>query len=232
MNLLDTIRKTLVPVHREGWPFIAAFAIVTLLLAAFSTTLFWLGLILTGWCAYFFRDPPRVVPTDDSLVVSPADGIVTSVGPAAPPRELGLGETPMMRVSVFMNVFNCHVNRAPVRGRIVKVEYRPGRFLSAELDKASQENERNGIVVDSPVGTLAFVQIAGLVARRIRCWVEPGADVAVGDRIGLIRFGSRLDVYLPEGASLRVAIGQTAVAGETVLAEYGSGRPAPLVRVE
>jgi phosphatidylserine decarboxylase len=231
MSLGDTIKNAFVPVHREGWPFIAAFAGASIVLGLFSTSLFWIGAILTAWCAYFFRDPERVTPVDDKLVVSPADGIVSAVGPAVPPRELGLGTSEMTRISVFMNVFSCHVNRSPVRGRIVTIEHRRGKFLNAELDKASVENERNGLVIDSPNGRVAAVQVAGLVARRIVCWTEEGNDISTGDRFGLIRFGSRVDVYLPEGAVAKVAIGQTAVAGETVIAEFGAQATSPLVRV-
>lgn len=231
MNLADTIRSTLVPIHREGYPFIAGFAVGTLVLGLVWGPLFWIGLILTGWCTYFFRDPERVTPVDDRLIVSPADGIVSFVGPALPPRELGLGTAEMTRISVFMNVFSCHVNRAPVRGRIQRIEHRPGKFLNAEMDKASTENERNGLVIESPNGTVAVVQVAGLVARRIVCWADAGTDIAVGERFGLIRFGSRLDVYLPAGAAPRVAIGQTAVGGETVIAEFGGNLASPLVRV-
>lgn len=231
MSIADTIRNAFVPVHREGYPFIAGFAAITVLLGFFSTSLFWIGAILTAWCAYFYRDPERVTPLNDDLVVSPADGVVSAVGPAVPPRELGLGNGEMTRISVFMNVFSCHVNRAPVRGKIVRIEHRPGKFLNAELDKASQENERNGVVIDSPHGQVAAVQIAGLVARRIVCWADVGGNIAVGERFGLIRFGSRVDVFLPAGAVARVAVGQTAVAGETVLAEFGATGHAPLVRV-
>ena len=231
MSLVDTVKNAFVPIHREGYPFIAGFGAATLVLGYFSTTLFWVGLILTAWCAYFFRDPERVTPVDDRLVVSPADGVVSAVGPAVPPRELGLGQVEMTRVSVFMNVFSCHVNRAPVRGRISRIEHRPGSFLNAELDKASSENERNGVVIESPNGTVAAVQIAGLVARRIVCWAEAGGALAIGERFGLIRFGSRVDVYLPAGAVPRVAIGQTAVGGETVIAEFGGDHGAPLVRI-
>ena len=231
MSLLDTIKNAFVPIRREGYPFIAAFAAAALVLGHFWSVLFWIGLILTAWCAYFFRDPERVTPVDDRLVISPADGVVSAVGPAVPPRELGLGPAEMTRVSVFMNVFSCHVNRAPVRGRVVRIEHRPGKFLNAELDKASAENERNGLVIESPNGTVAAVQIAGMVARRIVCWAEAGGTVAVGERFGLIRFGSRVDVYLPAGAAPRVAVGQTAVAGETVIAEFGGAEAAPLVRV-
>jgi phosphatidylserine decarboxylase len=231
MSLVDTIRKTFVPINREGYPFIAGFAVVTLILAIFSTTLFWIGLILTAWCTYFFRDPERVTPVDDKLVVSPADGMVSAVGPALPPAELGLGTGEMTRISVFMNVFNCHVNRAPVRGRISRIEYRAGKFVNAELDKASVENERNGLVIESPNGQVGVVQVAGLVARRIVCWAEADSDIGIGERIGIIRFGSRLDVYLPRNAVTRVHVGQTAVAGETVIAEFDAARTPPLVRV-
>lgn len=231
MNLVDTVRNAFVPIHRAGYPFIAGFAAATLVLGYFSSTLFWIGLILTAWCAYFFRDPERVTPVDDRLVISPADGVVSSVGPAVPPRELGMGAGEMTRISVFMNVFSCHINRAPVRGRIDRIEHRPGSFLNAELDKASVENERNGLVVDSPNGPIAVVQVAGLVARRILCWAEAGGTLAIGERFGLIRFGSRVDVYLPASAMPRVAVGQTAVGGETVIAEFGGPNAAPLVRV-
>ena len=232
MSLGDTIKNAFVPVNREGYPFIAGFAVVTLLLGLFSTSLFWIGAILTAWCAYFFRDPVRVTPLDDRLVISPADGVVSAVGPAVPPRELGLGSGEMTRVSVFMNVFSCHVNRSPVRGKITRIEHRPGKFLNAELDKASQENERNGLVIESPNGVIACVQIAGLVARRIVCWAEAGGNIGAGERIGLIRFGSRLDVFMPTDATVKVAVGQTAVAGETVMAEFGGGAVTPLVRID
>ncbi|WP_367715229.1 phosphatidylserine decarboxylase [Nitratireductor sp. GISD-1A_MAKvit] len=231
MSLIDTIRKTFVPIHREGYPFIAAFAGATIILGVIWGPLFWIGLILTAWCVYFYRDPERVTPVDDSLVIAPADGVISFVGPAVPPPELGMGEGEMTRISVFMNVFSCHINRAPVRGRISLIEHRPGRFLNAELDKASAENERNGLVIESPHGPVPVVQIAGLVARRIVCWAEAPGELAVGERFGLIRFGSRVDVYLPEGAVPRVAIGQTAVGGESVLAVFDTGLKQPIVRV-
>ncbi|HEV7414866.1 phosphatidylserine decarboxylase [Tianweitania sediminis] len=231
MSIAETIRNTLVPIHKEGYPFIAAFALATILLGLLWEPLFFVGLVLTAWCAFFFRDPPRVTPVDDDVVVSPADGRVSAVGPAVPPRELDLGSGEMMRVSVFMDVFSGHVNRAPVRGRVSKIEYRPGKFLNADLDKSSVENERNGLLIDSPHGTVACVQVAGLVARRIVCWTEEGDGLAIGERFGLIRFGSRLDVYLPSGATPRVAVGQSAIGGETIIADFGRGLPAPLVRV-
>jgi phosphatidylserine decarboxylase len=231
MTVAESIRNALVPVRREGYPLIAAFGGAAIILGLVWSPFFWIGLALTGWCAYFFRDPERVTPVDDRFVISPADGIVSAIGPAVPPRELGLGTSEMTRVSVFMNVFSCHVNRSPVRGRITRIEHRPGKFLNAELDKASTENERNGLVIESPNGTIAVVQVAGLVARRIVCWVDAGANIGVGDRFGLIRFGSRLDVYLPADAVPRVAIGQTAVAGESIIAEFGGEQSSPLVRV-
>ena len=223
MTLADTITKTFVPIRREGWPFIAAFFAAALILGLLWSPLFWIGLILTAWCAYFFRDPERFVPVDDLAVISPADGIVSVVDMAAPPAELGMGREPMQRISVFMNVFSVHVNRSPVRGRITRIVHRPGKFLNAELDKASEENERNGVVIDGPQGRIAAVQVAGLVARRILCWASEGEDIRAGERFGLIRFGSRVDVYLPAGYVPRVAVGQSMMAGETVLAFFGEG---------
>ena len=230
-NLIGTMRRALVPIHREGWPYIAAFGAGAFVLGFVSDTLFWLGLGLTIWCALFFRDPQRVTPVSDDFVISPADGRVSSIGQTIPPRELGLADLPMLRISIFMNVFNCHVNRAPVRGRIVRIAHRIGSFLNAELDKASSENERNSLVIEGPRGTLAVVQIAGLVARRIVCWVREGEELGAGQRFGLIRFGSRLDVYLPAGASVCVALGQTAVAGETIIARHDKAAIAPVTRV-
>lgn len=224
MNLFDTIRNTIVPVHKEGYPFVIAFFVASLILGWIWEPLFWVGLVLTLWCAYFFRDPERVTPQDEDLVISPADGRVSSIGMYAPPAELGLGSEPRLRITVFMNVFNCHVNRAPMRGRIREIVYREGAFLNAELDKASEENERNSLIIETRHGDLGVVQIAGLVARRILCWSKPSENLEAGERFGLIRFGSRLDVFLPEGAVARVSLGQTAIAGETVLAEFGSTR--------
>ena len=224
MDLFETIRKTIVPVHKEGYPFVAAFFVASLVLGWIWDPLFWIGFVLTAWCAYFFRDPERLTPQDDDLVISPADGRVSAIAMVTPPAELELGDQPMLRISVFMNVFNCHVNRAPMRGRIARVAYRAGKFLNADLDKASQENERNGLVIESAHGPIGVVQIAGLVARRILCWSTMNDHLEAGERFGLIRFGSRLDVFLPEGAVPRVSLGQTAIAGETVLAEFGSAK--------
>lgn len=231
MSLTDTIRNTFVPIHREGYPFIAGFFVVSLILGWLWNPLFWVGMVLTIWCIYFYRDPERVTPLDDRLVISPADGKISAVGPAVPPAELGLGDEPRLRISVFMNVFSVHINRAPVRGEIEKIEHKPGKFLNADLDKASTENERNSVLIDSPHGKVGVVQVAGLVARRILCWSKEDEVLSVGERFGLIRFGSRVDVYLPEGAVARVAAGQTAVAGETILAEFESQYSEPIVRI-
>lgn len=232
MSLADTITKAFVPVHREGWPFIAIFFIIACVAGLLWDPLLYVGLALTAWCAYFFRDPVRVVPLSDDLVISPADGIVSAIGPVTPPPELGLGEGQCTRISVFMNVFSVHVNRAPVRGAVQKIIYTPGRFLNADLDKASRENERNALIIETEHGTVATVQIAGLVARRIVCWSKEGDALAAGERFGLIRFGSRLDVYLPENAVPQVHLGQTALAGETVLAAFDRAAPAALMRVD
>jgi phosphatidylserine decarboxylase len=218
MSIVNSIRSVLVPVHREGYPFIGTFALASLILFLLWSPLGWIGTMLTIWCALFFRDPIRVTPVREGIVVSPADGRV-----AAPPPELGLGERPLPRVSIFMNVFNCHVNRSPVGGRIDEIVYRAGAFVSADLDKASEDNERNSFVISTGATRVGVVQIAGLVARRIVCFVRKGATVGAGERIGMIRFGSRVDVYLPEGARPLVAEGQTAIAGETVIADLRSG---------
>ena len=232
MSIANSIKSSLVPVHPEGYRFIGMFFVAAIVLGWFWSPLFYLGLLLTGWCAYFFRDPERITPISDDLVISPADGTVSHIGPVVPPAELGLGDKPMLRISVFMNVFNCHVNRAPVRGRISGIFYKPGKYLSADLDKASSENERNSMIIDSPHGPLAVVQIAGLVARRIVCWAEENHEIGMGDRFGLIRFGSRLDVYLPEGAGVRVVLGQTMIAGETILAAwYDTAKSSPISKV-
>jgi phosphatidylserine decarboxylase len=224
MTMLETF---LPPLHPEGRRFLAIFAGVTLVLFLIWAPLGWLGLGLTVWCYYFFRDPVRSVPLRDGLVVSPADGVVSQVGPAVPPEGLGLAAEPLTRISIFMSVFNCHVNRAPVEGTVSAVVYRSGRFLNASLDKASEDNERNALKIDLADGrTVAVVQIAGLIARRIVCWVKPGQRVIAGERFGLIRFGSRLDVYLPPGVVPLVAEGQTMTAGETVLADLAGAEPA------
>ncbi len=214
----------LVPLHRDGWKFVVLFFVATVLLGSLVWSWLWLvGLLLTAWCVYFFRDPPRVTPQRAGLVVSPADGLVSQVGMAVPPAELDLGSEPLPRVSVFLSVFDVHVNRVPADGVIDVVAYHPGKFLSAADDKASDENERQAMAMTLPDGRkLAFVQIAGLVARRILCELKPQQSVRAGERFGLIRFGSRADVYMPAGTALLVAVGQRMVAGETVLADLAS----------
>ncbi len=217
MRMTDTFIK---PMHPEGRKFVAIFAAVTLVLFAIEDVLGWIGVGLTVWCYYFFRDPERVTPDAPGLVISPADGVVSLIEPAVPPRELGLPEEALTRVSVFMSVFNCHVNRAPVAGKVEKIAYKPGKFLNASLDKASEDNERNSLVIrmaDDRI--LTVTQIAGLVARRIVSFTQEGAVLDRGERFGLIRFGSRLDIYLPEGVEPSVMIGQTMIAGETVIAD-------------
>jgi len=217
MQMLGTFIK---PMHREGVRFVAIFAAITVGLFLMSDFLGWIGVGLTVWCYYFFRDPERVTPPREGLVVSPADGIVSLIEPAVPPAELGLTDQPLTRVSVFMSVFNCHVNRTPIAGEITAIAYRPGKFFNASLDKASSDNERNSLAIRMADGrNIAVVQIAGLVARRIVCFTEIGARMETGERFGLIRFGSRLDVYLPEGVAPQVQVGQTMIAGETVLAD-------------
>ena len=231
-SFVDSIRAVLVPVRKEGWPFIAVLVFVAFFGGWFWQPIFWIGLILAGWCAYFFRDPPRTIPVEPGLVLSPADGRISAIVLGVAPRELGLGEQTRRRLSIFMNVFNCHVNRTPIAGKVAKVVYKPGRFVNAELDKASEDNERNGIVLDSANGPVGVVQIAGLVARRIVCSVKEGDALAPGERIGMIRFGSRLDVWLPIAARVLVAEGQTAIAGETVLARFGGDDEERRVRVD
>jgi phosphatidylserine decarboxylase len=220
MSITKSIRQQFVPITPEGYPFIGAFALVALLLFWLWTPLGWIGTVLTIWCAFFFRDPPRVTPVREGLVVAPADGRVSQITTVSPPHELGLGSTPLPRISIFMSVFDCHINRCPVAGMVEKIVYQPGRFFNADLDKASADNERNSLVIAAAGGArVAVVQIAGLVARRIVCIVRIGQPLGAGERIGMIRFGSRLDVYLPEGVAPLVAVGQTAIGGETVLAD-------------
>ncbi|KIN72797.1 Phosphatidylserine decarboxylase proenzyme [Sulfitobacter guttiformis KCTC 32187] len=217
MNMLKIVA---VPMHKEGRKFVAIFAAITLVLGFIWEPLFWLGLGATIWCYYFFRDPVRSIPQQDGLVISPADGVVSLIEQVVPPAEMGLGTAPLTRVSVFMNVFNCHVNRAPIAGKVVDITYHHGKFLNASLDKASIHNERNSVTLEARDGTrIGVVQIAGLVARRIVCFTEEGETLEAGHRFGLIRFGSRLDVYLPEGIAPLVDVGHTAVAGETILAD-------------
>jgi phosphatidylserine decarboxylase len=232
MSVIDSIRKQLTPIHPEGYPFVGGFALASLILFWLWPPLGWLATLATLWCAYFFRDPQRVTPVREGIVVAPADGRVSQAGNAVPPKELDLGAQPLPRVSIFMSVFDCHINRSPIAGRVERIVYRAGKFLSADLDKASEDNERNALIIASGAGArIAVVQIAGLVARRIVSFTREGDMVATGQRIGMIRFGSRVDVYLPEGTRLLVAAGQIAIAGETVLADLKSAEARGAFRV-
>ena len=230
MRMRDTFLK---PMHPEGRRFVAIFAAITIVLFLLSTFLGWIGVGLTVWCYYFFRDPKRVTPVQDGLIISPADGVVSLIEKAAPPAELGMSDQALTRVSVFMSVFNCHVNRAPIGGKIVSIAYRPGKFFNASLDKASSDNERNSLCIEMEDGRqIAVVQIAGLVARRIVCFSSEGDAIQTGERFGLIRFGSRLDVYLPEGVQPQVCLGQTMIAGETMIADLASTKDAQRARTD
>ena len=230
MTMWGTFLK---PMHPEGYRFVAIFAAITLVLFWIWEPLGWLGMGATVWCYYFFRNPVRSVPQGEGLILSPADGVISLIEPAIPPAELGMGPAALTRVSVFMNVFNCHVNRAPIAGTLGAIAYRPGKFFNASLDKASADNERNSLRIDLADGRqIAVVQIAGLVARRIVCFAREGQVLRGGERFGLIRFGSRLDVYLPDGIAPQVALGQTMIAGETVIADLGTSAPRRLAQSE
>ena len=232
-DLFDTITKTFAPVHREGWRFIAI-AIGAALLSFWLLPDFigWLFVILAVWIAYFFRDPERVTPVREGLVIAPADGVVSSIRTAPPPPELDLGsDEARVCVSIFMNVFDVHINRAPVDGHVAALTYIPGKFFNAELDKASEDNERQAFSIEMADGRrIGMVQIAGLVARRIVRFTHEGARVVAGQRIGLIRFGSRVDVWLPPGVEPIVLKGQRAVAGETIIADMACPLPPPASR--
>jgi phosphatidylserine decarboxylase len=217
-----------VPILDDGWRFIAIFAVLTFVAALTGLAwLFWPLMVLTLWSIYFFRDPPRGVPQQDGLLIAPADGLVQLVAEAVPPAELGLGEQPLTRVSIFLSVFDVHINRSPCAGTVDVMVYRPGKFLSASADKASDENERMAIALRRADGrVIGCVQIAGWVARRIVCYIKPGQVLAAGERFGHIRFGSRTDLYLPPGARLLVAAGQRMIGGETVMAELDAANAA------
>ena len=220
-------RSVIVPIHRAGWPFIGIALVAAVVLGLLWGPLFWLGLLAAAYCAYFFRDPPRVTPTRVGLVIAPADGLVHPIVRAVPPPEFELGDAPLTRVSIFLNIFNVHINRVPIDGTVTALSYRPGKFVNAALDKASEDNERMAIKVTTYDGVdLGFVQIAGLVARRIVCNLKADQPVRAGQVFGLIRFGSRMDVYLPEGVAPLVAPYQIAVAGETVIADLQSDEAA------
>lgn len=230
MNIALSIRNSLVPIHRAGRPFIITGVAATVAAGFVWTPLAWIGGLVTLWICYFFRDPERTTPVEDGIVVSPADGRISMITEVLPPSELDLPMVPMLRISVFMSIFDCHVNRMPVEGRIRWIAYRPGKFFNADLDKASEHNERNAIAIETPFGAVAVVQIAGLIARRIAHWVAPGDAVEIGQRFGLIRFGSRLDIYLPANTVLLVSIGQTAIVGETILGKLQGTPPERLYR--
>ncbi len=214
-------------IHREGYIFIVIFAVITFILGSFSTTFGWIGTISTIWCAYFFRNPERVTPINDNFIISPADGIVQTIKEVTPPSEFGLGDDEMIRISIFLNVFNVHINRVPATGRILLLHYHPGKFFNASLDKASIHNERQSVLMETVNGVkIAFVQIAGLIARRIVCDLEESQPVKAGQRYGLIRFGSRADIYLPLKTAILVSEGQTCIGGETVLADMDLSKSA------
>ena len=215
--------KFLAPIHSDGWIFIGGALVITLILAWTSGFFGWIGMIVTAWMAYFFRNPERVTPTREDLVVSPADGVVQSVVTSQPPKELDLGKGTWTRVSIFLNIFDVHVNRIPITGNILKSSYRPGKFFNASLDKASEYNERHSLAVETKdKKVVGFVQIAGLLARRIRCDVKEGQKVMAGQRYGIIRFGSRVDIYLPKGIAPLVIEGQRMIGGETIIADLTS----------
>jgi len=223
MALIESLRMVLARPHRAGHPFIAAGASATLVGLLVAHWLFWLGLAFTLFCLYFFRDPERVTPKRANIAVAPADGHVCSVMLAPPPPSLEMDDTPRWRISIFLSVLDVHVNRIPFTGQVTKIAYHPGLFLSANLDKASDENERNAIALRLADGRdMAVVQIAGLIARRILCDLRDGDEVTTGQRFGIIRFGSRTDLYLPPGVVPLVELGQTMVGGETVMADLAS----------
>jgi phosphatidylserine decarboxylase len=220
MSFTDTLRLAVAPPHPAGYRFIAAGLLIFVLGLAVAGWLAWIGLLFTLFCLFFFRDPERVPPSRPRLALAPADGRVVAVAPAAPPAELGLGDAPRWRVSIFLSVVNVHVNRMPVDGTVTRTAYRHGKYLNAALDKASAENERNALTVRLADGRdIAVVQIAGLIARRIVCDVREGSVVRAGERFGMIRFGSRTDLYLPEGVHPLVEVGQIMVGGESVIAD-------------
>jgi phosphatidylserine decarboxylase len=225
-SLIDTITDTIVPVHADGYKFLAIGAAVCLIFFFIYPPLAWVCVLITAWIAYFFRDPPRVSPLREGLVLAPADGRISAIERVKPPMELGLGEAERLRISIFLSVFDVHIQRTPVPGRVLRRVYTPGAFVNAALDKASEDNERSSLVIQTAAGVeIAVVQIAGLIARRILSFVREGDTLGVGDRFGLIRFGSRVDLYLPPGLGALVAVGQRAIGGETVMADLKSTEP-------
>ncbi|MCH8239473.1 MAG: phosphatidylserine decarboxylase [Proteobacteria bacterium] len=224
-TLVDSITAFFVPIHKDGYKFVAGFAVAALVASLLSAPLGGLGAVATLWCAYFFRDPERFPPKDKGIIVAPADGRISAIEDVVPPNELDLDNAKRTRISIFLSVFDVHINRSPVAGKITKIVYVPGKFLNAELDKASDENERQCLTIETKDGSkIGCVQIAGLIARRIVTFVQQGDSIATGERFGLIRFGSRTDIYLPPGVKPIVRVGQTAIGGETVLSSIGSGK--------
>lgn len=227
MNIIDSIKTSVItPIHPAGIPFIAIFFVFTIIIGWLWSPLFFVGLVLTVWCVYFFRNPERFTPVlsganKNNLIISPADGKVIEVSKVTPDEELGLPDGNWTRVCVFMNVFDVHVNRSPMSGQITYKNYIPGAFFNASMDKASSDNERLILGMDTENGKkIAFVQIAGLVARRIICDVDIGSHLKSGDIFGIIRFGSRVDIYFPSEASTKVLVGQKMIAGETIIADF------------
>jgi phosphatidylserine decarboxylase len=219
MDMFDSFKYVLAPPHKAGYPFILGGIVVAFLGLLFWHPLAWLGLLFTLFCLYFFRDPERVAPPRENVFLAPADGLVVGIDHAAPPAELGLGAALLPRIAIFLSVLDVHVNRAPITGIVTHIAYHPGKFLNASDDKASDENERNALAIRLPSGQeLAVVQIAGLIARRIVCYATVGQALIAGERFGIIRFGSRTDLYLPAGSVPLVAVGQRMVGGETVIA--------------
>ncbi len=227
MNIIDSIKTSVItPIHPAGIPFIAIFFVFTIIIGWLWSPLFFVGLVLTLWCVYFFRNPVRFTPVlsganKNNLIISPADGKVIEVSKVTPDEELGLPDGNWTRVCVFMNVFDVHVNRSPMSGQVTYKNYIPGAFFNASMDKASSDNERLILGMDTENGKkIAFVQIAGLVARRIICDVDIGSHLKSGDIFGIIRFGSRVDIYFPSEASIKVLVGQKMIAGETIIADF------------
>ena len=220
MDIVESVKSVLSPPHKAGYPFIIGGLAVAVLGLFVWQPLAWTGVLFTLFCLYFFRDPDRILPPRANVFVAPADGLVVSIEQAVPPAELGLTSAPRTRVAIFLSVLDVHVNRSPIAGTVEKIAYHPGLFLSAAEDKASDDNERNSLLLRLPTGEeVVVVQIAGLIARRILCEAREGQTLATGERFGIIRFGSRTDLYLPEGCMPLIAVGQRMIGGETVIAE-------------
>ena len=222
LNQLEDLKSFLPPINTAGYPFIVLFALIALIFSLLSDFLGWIGFILTLWCVYFFRDPERVLPEKKNILISPADGKVLFAGPSKSPENLSDNkQQDLNKISIFMNVFNVHVNRIPISGKVIWLKYVPGTFLNASLDKSSEDNERMIVKIEVSKGVFIYVvQIAGLIARRIKCDLTENESVTIGQRYGLIRFGSRVDVYFPKNFNILVNKGQTSISGETILADF------------